>query len=209
VQARITSFTVHPFTRSPVHLVTPSPLHLFTPSPADAKAKNTRRKHLSLNHLPAPGLFFAAHTSSWRDGTEHQRKGTGVDGANGKTTILVVDDNSDNVEILRAFLESRGFTVAEARDGRTALARMEEVRPDLVLLDVMMPGMDGWEVCRVIKQHPQLGDTKVVMVTAKGGFEDKMEGLRSRADDYVVKPVDFKELMEKVTRNLAARGSQA
>jgi CheY-like chemotaxis protein len=189
--------------------ITRSPCHPFTPSPAGAKAKNTRRKHLSLNHLPAPGLFFAAHAPSWRHGTEHQRKGTGVDGANGKTTILVVDDNSDNVEILRAFLESRGFTVAEARDGRTALARMEEVRPDLVLLDVMMPGMDGWEVCRVIKQHPQLGDTKVVMVTAKGGFEDKMEGLRSRADDYVVKPVDFKELMEKVTRNLAARGSQA
>jgi CheY-like chemotaxis protein len=142
-------------------------------------------------------------------GTGNERERTAVDGANGKTTILVVDDNSDNVEILRAFLESRGFIVAEARDGRTALARMEEVRPDLVLLDVMMPGMDGWEVCRVIKQHPQLGDTKVVMVTAKGGFEDKMEGLRSRADDYVVKPVDFKELMEKVTRNLAARGSQA
>ena len=126
-----------------------------------------------------------------------------------KATILVVDDNSDNVEILRAFLESRGFTIAEARDGREALARMEEVRPDLVLLDVMMPGMDGWEVCRVIKQHPQLGDTKVVMVTAKGGFEDKFEGLRSGADDYVVKPVDFKDLMGKVERNLAARGSQA
>jgi CheY-like chemotaxis protein len=136
-------------------------------------------------------------------------EGAAVEGSNGKATILVVDDNSDNVEILRAFLESRGFVVAEARDGRTALARMEEVRPDLVLLDVMMPGMDGWEVCRVIKQHPQLGDTKVVMVTAKGGYEDKMEGLRSRADDYVVKPVDFKDLMDKVNRNLAARGSQA
>src|SRR5688572_4443503 len=111
--------------------------------------------------------------------------------AEGSQTILVVDDNTDNVEILRAFLESRGFTVAEARDGRTALARLEEVRPHLVLLDVMMPGMDGWEVCRVIKQHPQLSDTRVVMVTAKGGFEDKFEGLRSGADDYVVKPVDF------------------
>lgn len=132
-----------------------------------------------------------------------------VEAADNKATILVVDDNTDNVEILRAFLESRGFTIAEARDGRTALSRMEEVKPDLVLLDVMMPGMDGWEVCRVIKQHPQLGDTKVVMVTAKGGFEDKFEGLRSGADDYVVKPVDFKELMEKVERNLAARGSQA
>jgi CheY-like chemotaxis protein len=132
-----------------------------------------------------------------------------VEAAESKATILVVDDNSDNVEILRAFLESRGFAIAEARDGRTALARMEEIKPDLVLLDVMMPGMDGWEVCRVIKQHPQLGDTKVVMVTAKGGFEDKFEGLRSGADDYVVKPVDFKDLMEKVERNLAARGSQA
>jgi CheY-like chemotaxis protein len=132
-----------------------------------------------------------------------------VEAADSKATILVVDDNTDNVEILRAFLESRGFTIAEARDGRAALAKMEEVRPDLVLLDVMMPGMDGWEVCRVIKQHPQLGDTKVVMVTAKGGFEDKFEGLRSGADDYVVKPVDFKDLMGKVERNLAARGSQA
>jgi CheY-like chemotaxis protein len=132
-----------------------------------------------------------------------------VEAAESKATILVVDDNTDNVEILRAFLESRGFTIAEARDGRAALAKMEEVKPDLVLLDVMMPGMDGWEVCRVIKQHPQLGDTKVVMVTAKGGFEDKFEGLRSGADDYVVKPVDFKDLMGKVERNLAARGSQA
>ena len=132
-----------------------------------------------------------------------------MEAAESKATILVVDDNSDNVEILRAFLESRGYAVSEAPDGASALARLDEIRPDLVLLDVMMPGMDGWEVCRIIKQHPQMGDTKVVMVTAKGGFEDKMEGLRSRADDYVVKPVDFKELMEKVTRNLAARGSQA
>lgn len=121
--------------------------------------------------------------------------------------ILVVDDNRDNVDILRAFLESRGYVVAEAPDGRTALARLEELHPDLVLLDVMMPGMDGWEVCRTIKNHPDYGATRVVMVTAKGGFEDKFEGLRSGADDYVVKPVDLKELAEKVQRNLAARGS--
>jgi DNA-binding response OmpR family regulator len=116
--------------------------------------------------------------------------------------ILVVDDNRDNVEILRAFLESRGYVVSEAPDGRTALARVEEVKPDLVLLDVMMPGMDGWQVCRTIKNHPELGSTRVVMVTAKGGFEDKFEGLRSGADDYVVKPVDFKDLESKVQRNL-------
>ena len=127
-----------------------------------------------------------------------------------KPTILVVDDNRDNIEILRAFLESRGYVVAEAPDGKTALARMDEVRPELVLLDVMMPGMDGWQVCRTIKNHPEFGAAvKVVMVTARGGFEDKFEGLRSGADDYVVKPVDFKDLLEKVERNLAARGGTA
>ncbi len=120
-------------------------------------------------------------------------------------TILVVDDNLDNVEILRAFLESRGYTIAEAGDGKSALAKMETVKPALVLLDVMMPGMDGWQVCRAIKNHPDFGgSTKVVMVTAKGGYEDKFEGMRSGADDYVVKPVDLHELAEKVKRNLAA-----
>ena len=124
-------------------------------------------------------------------------------------TILVVDDNPDNVEILSAFLESKGYRVASAEDGKSALAKMEEIHPALVLLDVMMPGMDGWQVCRTIKGHPQLSATRVVMVTAKGGFEDKYEGMRSGADDYVVKPVDLRELAEKVERNLAAGGSRS
>ena len=119
-------------------------------------------------------------------------------------TILVVDDNHDNVEILQTFLESRGFRVATATDGKTALAKLEEVHPALVLLDVMMPGMDGWQVCRTIKNHPDFASVRVMMVTAKGGFEDKFEGMRSGADDYVVKPVDLAELAEKVRRNLEA-----
>jgi two-component system alkaline phosphatase synthesis response regulator PhoP len=126
-----------------------------------------------------------------------------------QTSILVVDDNHDNVEILCAFLESRGYRVVSAPDGRTALAKMEEIRPALVLLDVMMPGMDGWQVCRTIKQHPDFSATRVVMVTAKGGFEDKHEAMRSGADDYVVKPVDLHELEEKVKRNLEAVERQA
>jgi DNA-binding response OmpR family regulator len=121
-----------------------------------------------------------------------------------QTTILVVDDNHDNLEILRVFLESRGYVVVGAPDGKTALAKLEETRPELVLLDVMMPGMDGWQVCRTIKNHPDFGATKVVMVTAKGAFEDKFEGMRSGADDYIVKPVDLQELAAKVKRNLAA-----
>jgi len=122
-----------------------------------------------------------------------------------QATILVVDDNLDNVEILRALLESRGYTVASASDGRAALAKIEEVQPDLVLLDVMMPGMDGWQVCRTIKNHPVFCNTRVVMVTAKGDYEDKFEGMRAGADDYVVKPIDMQELTEKVERNLEAR----
>ncbi len=118
--------------------------------------------------------------------------------------ILIVDDNRDNLEILRAYLESRGYHIVEAPDGQSALVKMEEEHPDLVLLDVMMPGMDGWQVCRTIKNHPDYGNTRVVMVTAKGGYEDKFEGMRSGADDYVVKPVDLKELGEKVERNLAS-----
>lgn len=118
--------------------------------------------------------------------------------------ILIVDDNRDNLEILRAYLESRGYTIVEAPDGQSALVKMEEERPNLVLLDVMMPGMDGWQVCRTIKNHPEYGNIRVVMVTAKGGYEDKFEGMRSGADDYVVKPVDLKELGEKVERNLAS-----
>jgi len=122
-----------------------------------------------------------------------------------QATILLVDDNQDNLNILRAYLESRGYTVAEATEGKDALAKVEQIRPEMVLLDVMMPGMDGWEVCRTIKNHPDLASTRVVMVTAKGGYEDKFEGMRSGADDYVVKPINLKELGEKVERNLAAR----
>src|SRR3954469_8391335 len=92
-----------------------------------------------------------------------------VAAAESKGTILVVDDNPDNIEILRAFLESRGYAVTSAAEGQPALARMEEIPPELVLLDVMMPGMDGWQVCRTIKSHPEYGaTTRVVMVTAKG-----------------------------------------
>jgi CheY-like chemotaxis protein len=124
---------------------------------------------------------------------------------NEPATILVVDDNHDNIEILRTFLESRGYRVAEATNGQSALAKLEEVHPDLVLLDVMMPGMDGWQVCRTIKNHPSFGKIRVVMVTAKGGYEDKFEGMRAGADDYLVKPVDLAELTEKVSRNLEAK----
>src|SRR5690606_19086236 len=81
--------------------------------------------------------------------------------------ILIVDDDPNSREIVQTFLESRGYHVETAEDGQAALARLEELKPSLVLLDVMMPGMDGWEVARVIKNHPDFGSTRVVMLTAR------------------------------------------
>ena len=120
-------------------------------------------------------------------------------------TILIVDDDPDSLDIVRTFLESRGYDVHIARDGKSGLAKLEEVEPSLVLLDVMMPGMDGWQVARVIKNHPEHGDTRVVMLTARSGFNDKQEGLRSGANDYIVKPIRLDELAARVEKNLEAR----
>ena len=125
------------------------------------------------------------------------------------TTVLVVDDDPNALDIVKTFLEAKGYTVAVAKDGNEALAQLEAVRPALVLLDVMMPGMDGWEVARVIKNHPAFGRTRVVMLTARSDFADKHEGLRAGADDYIVKPIQLRELGERVERNLKAREKTA
>ena len=125
------------------------------------------------------------------------------------TTVLVVDDDPNALDIVKTFLEAKGYRVAVAKDGNEALAQLEKVRPALVLLDVMMPGMDGWEVARVIKNHPTFGRTRVVMLTARSDFADKHEGLRAGADDYIVKPIQLRELADRVERNLKAREKTA
>lgn len=119
--------------------------------------------------------------------------------------ILVVDDDPNSLDIVRTFLESRGYTVFTAIDGKDALAKLEEVHPALMLLDVMMPGMDGWEVARVVKNHPNFKDVRVIMLTARSDFTDKHQGLRAGADDYIVKPIRLDELARRVERNLKAR----
>ena len=125
-------------------------------------------------------------------------------------TILVVDDNHDNTEIVREYLEARGYPISVAYDGDEALALFEQIRPALVLLDVMMPGRDGWEVCRIMKQHAEHGKhVRIVMVTALGEWEDKQEALHTGADDYVSKPFDLPQLAATVERNLAMRRGAA
>ena len=109
--------------------------------------------------------------------------------------ILIVDDDKNISELLRIYMDKEGFETVSAFDGQEALALFEAEQPDLVLLDVMMPKMDGWQVCREIRRTSQ---TPVIMLTAKGETFDKVLGFDLGADDYVVKPFEAKEVVARV-----------
>src|SRR5277367_3166287 len=112
--------------------------------------------------------------------------------------ILAVDDVPDNLEIVRLRLESQGYRVATAADGVEALERMREFEPDLVLLDVMMPRLDGIEVVRTMRADPALCATPVILVTAKSDTRDVIEGLDAGGDDYLTKPFEHAALLARV-----------
>ena len=116
----------------------------------------------------------------------------------GKYRILVVDDHPDNVELLRARLESRGYDVEGANGGEEALEMVKANPPDLMLLDVMMPKVDGMEVVRRLKADKSLPFIPVIMQTALDSTENKVEGLDAGADDYITKPINFPELDARV-----------
>ena len=109
--------------------------------------------------------------------------------------ILVVDDDPHIRELVRVFLEREGLAVHEASDGIEALAKLETVKADLVILDVMMPNMDGWELCRRLRQS---GDFPLLMITAKGETSQKIKGFQLGTDDYLVKPFEPVELVARV-----------
>ena len=109
--------------------------------------------------------------------------------------ILVVDDDLNICELLRLYLEKDGYTVIIANDGVTAVSMFQDESPDLVLLDIMLPRLDGWQVCREIRKF---SDNPIIMLTAKGEVFDKVLGLELGADDYVVKPFDTKEIIARV-----------
>ena len=109
--------------------------------------------------------------------------------------ILVVDDDTNICELLRLYLIKEGYQVTTANDGEEGLEKFNQLKPDMVLLDVMMPKMDGLEVCRRIRK---LGNTPVMMLTAKGETFDKVLGLELGADDYMVKPFDTKEVVARI-----------
>src|SRR6266516_2524621 len=109
--------------------------------------------------------------------------------------ILIVDDDPNIRELVRVFLRDEGFDVSEASDGVEALARLETLKADMVILDVMMPNMDGWELCRELRAYY---DVPLLMLTAKGETAQKIKGFQLGADDYLVKPFEPLELVARV-----------
>ncbi len=125
-----------------------------------------------------------------------------------KSKILIVDDAIDTVELLRKRFHSEGYDTAEAYDGEEALKRVDEYSPDLIVLDVMMPKIDGYEVCHRLKTDENRKYIPVLMLTAKGEIESKVKGLEIGADDYLSKPFDYKELSARVKSLLTIKSAR-
>jgi two-component system cell cycle response regulator len=119
--------------------------------------------------------------------------------------VLIVDDNRPNVELLQAHLESAGYEVATAFTGEEALASVASQSPDIILLDIMMPGMSGYEVCRRLKATPDTKGIPVVMVTALHELEDVEKAVEVGADDFLMKPIHKHELFARVKSMLRVK----
>lgn len=122
-----------------------------------------------------------------------------------KPTILVADDDVEILALVTRQLRRMDATILEASDGEEALRMAREHRPNLVVLDVMMPGMSGWEVCRAIREDPSLASTGVIMLTGIGERLNEMTSPLYGADDHLDKPFDFEELVRRVEAVLARR----
>ena len=117
--------------------------------------------------------------------------------------IMIVDDDLNICELLRLYIEKEGFSVVTVNDGETAVKTFEKEKPDLILLDIMLPKLDGWHVCREIRKTSQC---PIIMLTAKGEVFDKVLGLELGADDYMVKPFEAKEVIARIRAVLRRSG---
>ena len=153
-----------------------------------------------------------APSSRYNGKIEGETPGGGLSG--GKETggdlrvekILVVDDDKNICELLRLYIDKEGYQTVVAYDGKQALKLFEEEAPCLIVLDVMMPELDGWQVCREIRKS---SDVPIIMLTAKGETFDKVLGLELGADDYVVKPFESKEIVARIKAVLRRTGTRA
>ena len=123
-----------------------------------------------------------------------------------KQTILIVDDEVNICELIRLYVEKEGYHAVLANDGQEAIEKFKSLSPDLILLDIMLPIKDGWQVCREVRAH---GNTPIIMLTAKGETFDKVLGLELGADDYIVKPFEPKELLARMKAVLRRSNNQA
>lgn len=114
-----------------------------------------------------------------------------------KKKILAVDDNPDNTAIIEELLSDR-YDLRTAASGEEALETAMDFQPDIILLDIMMPDMDGYEVCRRLREYAMLTDTRIIMVTAKGTLENKVTGYEVGADDYITKPFEEENMLESI-----------
>jgi DNA-binding response OmpR family regulator len=121
-------------------------------------------------------------------------------------SILIVEDDPRVVDLVSVYLEKEGFQVEIANDGEAGLARAEEQRPDLVVLDVMLPKLDGWAVCRRLREKPETERIPIVMLTSRGEEMDRVLGLDLGADDYVTKPFSPRELVARIKAVLRRSG---
>ncbi len=119
--------------------------------------------------------------------------------------ILIVDDNPTNIDVLFDFLSDLGYEVLVAEDGRSALERIEFAVPDVILLDIMMPHVDGFEVCRRLKENPETEDIPVMFMTALGSITDKLKGFEMGAVDYITKPFQNQEVLARVRTHITLR----
>ena len=110
-------------------------------------------------------------------------------------SVLIVEDDKNIAELLQLYLEKEGYAVTIAGDGGAGLTKFRAIKPDIVLLDVMMPVMDGWTVCKTIRSESQ---TPIIMLTAKSETDDKVTGLKSGADDYITKPFEMREVLARI-----------
>ncbi len=122
-----------------------------------------------------------------------------------QSTILVVDDNPQNVELMQAYLETLNCTTEVASDGMEALAKVPRIRPDLIILDIMMPKLSGFEVCRRLKADAKFADIPILMVTALNEMGDIERGVESGTDDFLSKPINKLELLTRVKSLLRVR----
>ena len=123
---------------------------------------------------------------------------TGASGEDNRPRLLVVDDEQSIVDFIRLGMRYEGYRVEEASDGVTGFDAAQRLRPSLVILDVMLPGMDGIEVCRRLRENEATQDIPILMLTAKDEVRDRVTGLDAGADDYLTKPFSFEELLARV-----------